>query len=173
MHHFSVLDQLKELFGSVNLWQIAFAAAASFFLLLAMLATVIRARGQGRALILLCTRDLMIACGLFLSVIGFLGGSTLWGARSGGLERVSLREVSREAGSLGIPVLSGSDGVWSGVGAGGRGDAFPGSTRDAGWLSSRFGCLDVRFYSVASGVHRWRGATRVGFVPWRRRLQGA
>ena len=88
MHHFSVLDQLKELFGSVNLWQIAFAAAASFFLLLAMLATVIRARGQGRALILLCARDLMIACGLFLSVIGFLGGfyfmgRAIWRAGTG------------------------------------------------------------------------------------------
>ena len=74
MNHFSVLDQLNELFGDVNLGQLVFAAVASFLLLLAVLATVIRVRGQGSALILLCARDLMTACVFFLSVIGFPAG---------------------------------------------------------------------------------------------------
>lgn len=68
MNNLSVLDMLNGTVGNVDLARVVLAAVVSFLALLAVLGTVIRLRGQGPDLIVKCGRDLLIACGFFLTV---------------------------------------------------------------------------------------------------------
>lgn len=83
----SVFDNLDKFdaLGGASLGHVLFALVVGFLVVLGLLAAMVRIRGQSPALTALCARDVLIACGLAVTVLGapvafLFMGRALWRA---------------------------------------------------------------------------------------------
>lgn len=83
----SVFDNLDKFdaLGGTSLGHVLFALLVGFLVVLGLLAAMVRVRGQSPALTALCARDVLIACGLAVTVLGvpvafLFMGRALWRA---------------------------------------------------------------------------------------------
>lgn len=94
MIKFSILEQL-EMIGIGSLVELLGIAVIALLMVLALLATMIKVRGQNFALFGICSRDVLIACGWALTFFGvpmacYFMGRAFWRAATWG----ELREQS-------------------------------------------------------------------------------